>query len=66
MTDDPRPVALLVCNTARDVEDARLLLTMLGLLDPDTGRLVLPQGPPPGLDIRNTKNIASVGMSTRL
>lgn len=63
MTDDPRPVALFVCNTARDVEDARLLLAMLGLLDPDTGRLVLPQGPPPGLDVRTTKNIAEHGVA---
>jgi hypothetical protein len=62
---DPRPVALLVCQHATDVDDARHLLGALGLLD-ERNRLAWPQGPPSGLDVRSIKDVASVGKSTRL
>lgn len=49
-----RAAALYVCGHARDVDDARLLLTALGLLD---GRL---SWPAPGvMEVRNIRNIAT-------
>ena len=65
MTDDPRPVALLVCHHAHDVDDARHLLGALGLLD-ERNRLTWQKGPPTGPDVRSIKDVASVGKSTVL
>ena len=50
-----RAAALYVCGHARDVDDARLLLTALGLLD---GRALA--WPNPGvLEVRNIRNVAT-------
>jgi hypothetical protein len=59
---DVRPVALMVCSHSRDATDAKEMLEMLGLLDED-GDFTWPKGPPPGLDVRTIKNVASTGMT---
>lgn len=57
MTADPRAAALYVCAHARDADDARLLLTALGLLD--DGRLSWPQ--PGAIDISDIKQVYATG-----
>lgn len=54
-----RHVRLLVCGMSTDVGDARELLEMMGLVE--EGKIAVPKGPPPGLDIRTIKNVASTG-----
>lgn len=54
-----RYVRLLVCGMSTDVDEARELLEMMGLVE--EGRAAVPKGPPPGLDIRTIKNVASTG-----
>ena len=44
-----RYVRLLVCGMSTDVDEARELLEMMGLVE--EGRAAVPKGPPPGLDI---------------
>lgn len=54
---DPRHAALAVCGRAHTTDDARLLLTALGLLD--GGRLCWPRA---HIDeVRNIKQIAATG-----
>lgn len=57
--EDPRDVALKVCGLAHDVEDARFLLSALGLLDNDI--LQIPKGPAPGMDVVDIKEVRSIG-----
>ena len=53
----PREAALAVCGRAHTTDDARLLLTALGLLN--DGQLAWPH---PGLvEVRNIKQIARIG-----
>lgn len=47
--------AYRVCSYAKDADEARELLTMLGLYDGE--KIVEPEGVPVGLDIQNPKNI---------
>ena len=55
--DRRRDAALVVCGHATDTDDARMLLTRLGLLV--DGHLDWPE---PGLlDVANIKNVAATG-----
>ena len=57
----PREAALAVCGRAHTTDDARLLLTALGLLN--DGQLAWPH---PGLvEVRNIKQIAVTGPTNR-
>jgi hypothetical protein len=47
--------AYRVCANAKDADDARELLTMLGLYDGEN--IIEPEGVPVGLEIKNPKNI---------
>ena len=58
MTDPrTRPAALVVCGHAADADDARLLLTALGLYA--DGALTWPEAPI--LDVINIKEVAATG-----
>lgn len=58
MTDPrTRPAALVVCGHATDADDARFLLTILGLLH--DGALTWPEAP--SLDVINIKEVAATG-----
>lgn len=47
--------AYRVCSYAKNADDARELLAMLGLYDGE--KIVEPEGVPVGLDIKNPKNL---------